>query len=187
VNWDEIAESYLAVADEIFNHQREQIDTVSATIARKISDGGKVLICGNGGSAGDAQHFAGELVNRFLMERKPYASIALTTDSSVLTAIGNDYSYGEIFSKQVEALGTEKDVLIAISTSGNSENILAAVRKARELGLLTVGMTGGQGGALVDAVEECLLVASSDSTPRIQEGHGLIIHAICQRIEEILK
>jgi D-sedoheptulose 7-phosphate isomerase len=186
MNWDQVAEDYLVVAQEIFGPLREQVEAVAVEVAGRMQEGGKVLVCGNGGSAADAQHMTGELVNRFLRERRPYAGIALTTDTSVMTAIGNDYSYDQIFSKQVEALGTEGDVLIAISTSGNAANVCAAVEAARARKLLTIALTGGKGGKLAGLVDRCLCVSSTSATPRIQEGHGFIIHALCERIEEIL-
>jgi D-sedoheptulose 7-phosphate isomerase len=187
MNWDQIAEQALAVTHQVLTGMRQPIDELAVELARRIEAGGKILICGNGGSAGDAQHFAGELVNRFLFDRRPYAGIALTTDTSVLTAIGNDFGYDQVFSKQVEALGTANDALVAISTSGNAANVLNAVAAAKEKGMLTIAMTGGQGGKLAGAVDTLLSVSCTSSTPRIQEGHGLIIHLLCERIEEILR
>jgi D-sedoheptulose 7-phosphate isomerase len=186
MDWDKTAEDYLAVASELFNELREPVEAVAAEMVKALQAGGKILVCGNGGSAADAQHMVGELVNRFLLERKPYAGVALTTDTSVLTAIGNDYGYEEVFSKQVEALGQSGDVLVAISTSGNAENVCRAVAAAKEAGVLTVGMTGGTGGRLAGLVDRCLTVSSTTSVPRIQEGHGFIIHALCQIVEEQL-
>ena len=148
--------------------------------------GGKLLLCGNGGSAADAQHFAAELVNRFQRERRPYAALALTTDSSVLTSIGNDYDFSQVFSKQVEALGRPGDVLLAISTSGNAANACRAAEAAKAAGLWTVALCGGKGGALAGLADEVLCVASSGVTARIQEGHAMIIHALCQLVEEML-
>jgi D-sedoheptulose 7-phosphate isomerase len=145
----------------------------------------KLLIAGNGGSAADAQHFAGELVSRFYFNRPALAAIALTTDTSILTAISNDYGYEDVFSRQVEALGQSGDVFIAISTSGNSPNILKALSKARELGLTTIGLTGRSGGKMKLLCDICLC-APSDSTPHIQECHLVIEHALCACIEEAL-
>ena len=147
--------------------------------------GRKVLIAGNGGSAADAQHFAGELVSRFYFDRPALAAIALTTDSSILTAIGNDYGYLDVFSRQVEALGCAGDVFIAISTSGNSANILKAVQSAKAKGLVVVGLTGRGGEKLKELCDICIC-APSDSTPRIQECHLVIEHTICACIEETL-
>ena len=117
MNWDRVAEEYLAVADEVFGSLREPIDELAKEVAGRLRDGGKIMVCGNGGSAADAQHLAGEMVNKFLKDRKPYAAIALSTDTSVISAIGNDFGYDLIFDKQVRALGRSGDVLIAISTS----------------------------------------------------------------------
>jgi len=145
----------------------------------------KILIAGNGGSAADAQHFAGELVSRFYFDRPALAAIALTTDTSILTAIGNDYGYGDVFSRQVQALGQAGDVFIAISTSGNSPNILKAIEAAKLLGLVVIGLTGRSGGKMKAMCDVCLC-APSDSTPRIQECHLLIEHSLCACIEESL-
>ena len=149
-------------------------------------NGNKVLLCGNGGSAADAQHMAGELVNRFLRERRPYAAVALTTDTSVLSAIGNDYSYEEVFEKQVLALAREGDALIGFSTSGNADNVCRAVDAARPLKVFTVGLPGGAGGRLAGLVDRALVVSCTTSTPRIQEGHELLMHLLCEYIEERL-
>lgn len=145
----------------------------------------KILIAGNGGSAADAQHFAGELVSRFYFDRPPLAAIALTTDSSILTAIGNDYGYEDVFARQVQALGRSGDVFIAISTSGNSPNILKAIVAAKSIGLVVIGLTGRSGGKMKALCDICLC-APSDSTPRIQECHLVIEHSLCACIEEQL-
>ncbi|TCH96863.1 SIS domain-containing protein [Roseococcus sp. SYP-B2431] len=149
--------------------------------------GRKVMICGNGGSAADAQHWAGELVSRFHYDRPGLPAIALTTDSSILTAIGNDYGYERVFARQVEALGVAGDVLLGLTTSGRSPNVLAAMRAARERGILGVGFTGNGPGAAVLA-EHCDVTVSvpSASTPAIQEGHEVLGHAICAMIEEAI-
>jgi D-sedoheptulose 7-phosphate isomerase len=147
--------------------------------------GRKVLICGNGGSAADAQHWAGELVSRFHYDRPGLPAIALTTDSSILTAIGNDYGYDRVFARQVEALGTEGDVLFALSTSGNSPNVIAALEAARAKAIITVGFTGSGGGRMAALCDICIRVPST-STPRIQEGHEVIGHAICAMIEAVI-
>jgi D-sedoheptulose 7-phosphate isomerase len=158
--------------------------TVAAAgrVADALRAGGKLLLCGNGGSAADAQHWAGELVSRFHYDRPGLAAIALTTDSSILTAIGNDYGYERLFARQVEALGRPGDVLFALSTSGRSPNILAALRAARAGGLATVGFTG-QGGAEMSPLCDLLLRVPSGATPRIQEGHEALGHAICAIVE----
>ena len=186
MNWDHIAEEYLAVADQVFGSLRESIDELAKEIVDRLREGGKILVCGNGGSAADAQHLVGEMVNKFLKERKPYAAVALTTDTSVITAIGNDCGYDLIFEKQVRAIGTSGDVLIAISTSGNAANVCRAVEAASHLNILSVALTGGTGGKLATLANILICLSSSKSTPRIQEGHQLVIHALCERIEELL-
>lgn len=185
--WNQIAADYLAVAQEVFGALRQPVEEIAAEIAQRLKYGQKLLICGNGGSAADAQHMAGELVNKFLRERRPYAAVALSTDTSVLTSIGNDYSFDRVFEKQVLAVGRRGDMLLAISTSGRAANVLRAVAAARRMGLLTIGLTGGRGGELVSMVDRLLCVSVTDSTPRIQEGHQLIIHLLCERIEQLLR
>ena len=168
---------------------------LSAPIARGIElmaaslrAGGKILACGNGGSAADAQHFAAELVNRFERERAPLAGLALTTDSSVLTSIANDYSYELVFEKQLRALGRRGDVLLAISTSGNSTNVVAAMRAARELGLRIVALTGNGGGRMAAqlAAEDVHVCVPHQRTMRIQEVHLLVLHCLCDGIDSQL-
>ncbi len=158
-----------------------------ADIARRFSEafksGNKILICGNGGSAADAQHVAGEFMGHFKKERAPLPAIALTTDPSVLTAIGNDYRFEDIFARQVEALAKPGDIVVGISTSGNSKNVLEAMRVARERGCATIGITGHSGGALREAADVCLRVPSDD-TQRIQEMHILAWHIICELVDE---
>jgi D-sedoheptulose 7-phosphate isomerase len=147
-----------------------------------VSGGGKILLCGNGGSASDCQHIAAELVGRFLKERRPLPAIALTTDTSALTAIANDYGYPQVFSRQLGALANPGDTLIAISTSGNSENVIAAVNLAKSQALRVIGLLGRDGGRLKELCDISIVVPS-DSTPRIQEAHILIGHTICEGIE----
>ncbi len=187
MDWNRMAEEYLGVADELFNRLKGGIADLADLIAARLKAGGKVMICGNGGSAADAQHFAAELVNRFLMERRPYAAIALSTDTSILTAVGNDYGYEFVFEKQVQALGKKGDILIAISTSGNASNVCRAADAAKALGITTVALTGGRGGKLAGLADHVLSVASTSCVPRVQEGHQFIMHAVCERVEEILK
>ncbi|UCF89694.1 MAG: D-sedoheptulose 7-phosphate isomerase [bacterium] len=158
---------------------------IANTIVKAIRAGGKVLVLGNGGSAADAQHFAAELVNRFLMERKALPAVALTTDTSVLTSIANDYSFEQVFSRQVEALGREDDVLLAISTSGTSPNVLKALEQANLLSMVTIGMTGSDPGKLSPLCDICMDVPSG-STPRIQEVHHMALHIICEIMEIML-
>ena len=161
------------------------IEALGRTLAESIQEGHKVLFVGNGGSAADAQHLAAEIVGRFEKDRSGLAAIALTTDSSTLTSIANDYGFDSIFSRQVEALGQSGDILVAISTSGNSPNILKAVEAAKTKGLTTIGLLGKTGGELKELVDHPLVVPS-DNTARIQEAHILIGHILCQLIEESL-
>jgi D-sedoheptulose 7-phosphate isomerase len=161
------------------------LDAIVGCCTNAYQANGKILIAGNGGSAADAQHFAGELVSRFYFDRPPLAAIALTTDSSILTAIGNDYGYEDVFARQVQALGRSGDVFIAISTSGNSPNILKAIVAAKSIGLVVIGLTGRSGGKMKALCDICLC-APSDSTPRIQEFHLVIEHSLCACIEEQL-
>lgn len=149
---------------------------------RALRDGHKILFCGNGGSAADAQHWAGELVSRFNFDRPGLPAIALTTDSSILTAIGNDYGYECVFSRQVEAIGCEGDLLVAISTSGNSLNVLHAIEAAHRKGLQVVGFTGREGGKMASQCDLCFCVPSPE-TPKIQEGHEVLGHLWCGLIE----
>ena len=150
--------------------------------------GGKVMACGNGGSAADAQHFAAELMGRFERERRELAALALTTDSSILTAIGNDYSYEEVFSKQVRGIGRSGDVLIAISTSGNSKNVIKAIEAAKKIGIHIVAMTGNGGGKLTALLscEDVHLCVPATRTARIQETHLVLLHALCDGVDHIL-
>jgi D-sedoheptulose 7-phosphate isomerase len=158
------------------------IAKVASTCVSALSSGHKVLFAGNGGSAADAQHLAAELVSRFAYDRPGLPSFALTTDTSVLTAIGNDYGYERLFARQIEAVGAAGDVFFGISTSGRSPNVLSALDVARAKGIVTVGMTGRAGGQMAGRCDHLLRVPS-ESTPRIQEGHIAIGHAICQIIE----
>lgn len=159
-------------------------DAVSALVG-SITAGGKVLACGNGGSAADAQHFAAEFVGRFERERPGLAAIALTTDSSILTAIGNDYDFNSIFSKQVQALGAPGDVLLAISTSGNSNNVIAAIEAARAKEMVVIALTGHKGGKIRDLLTETdvLICVPHDRTARIQEVHLLTLHCLCDAVD----
>ncbi len=181
----EILENNVAVKQDIIDHQIDVIVKIVNSIADALKRGGKLLVFGNGGSAADAQHMAGELVGRFELERSALPAIALTTDSSVITSISNDYGFSEIFSRQIEALGAPEDIALGISTSGNSENVLAGVRKAKNMKLTTIGFSGGEGGELSKMTDLCF-IAPSSSTPRIQEAHITIIHIICKFVEEKL-
>ena len=161
---------------------RQELGTVTEWVCRAFSSQGKVLLFGNGGSAADAQHIAAEFVNRFRLDRRPLPAIALTTDTSILTAISNDYDYGEIFAKQVEALAQPGDVVIGISTSGNSPNVVNGLRVARQLGAKTVGLTGEKAGRM-EEFSDCVLRAYSSDTPRIQEVHIFLAHLLCDLVE----
>jgi len=161
------------------------IEEATNAILAAFSNKHKVLLAGNGGSAADAQHIAGELVNRFYFDRPGLPAIALTTDTSILTAVGNDHGFSSLFARQINALGNEGDVFIGISTSGNSPNIIEALRKCREEKIFTIGLTGSSGDKMKDLCDICLSVPS-DETPRIQEMHILIGHIICRIVEEKL-
>lgn len=163
----------------------EGVVKVAEAMTSCLRSGNKILFFGNGGSAADAQHLAAELSGRFLKERPSLAGWALTTNSSVLTAIGNDYSFDEVFTRQIQGMGGPNDLAFAISTSGNSPNVLEAVKVAREKRLVTVGLTGKTGGKLASAVDHCISIPS-DQTPRIQEAHILTGHILCELIDETL-
>lgn len=156
---------------------------VAVVAARALKRGNKLLIFGNGGSAADAQHMAAELVGRFFRPRVPLAAIALTTDSSVLTSISNDQDFKEVFARQIRALGKPGDVAVAITTSGRSQNVLRGLQEARQIGIVTVGLTGGEGGE-VAALVDYLINVPHDSTPRVQEMHITIAHILCELIED---
>jgi D-sedoheptulose 7-phosphate isomerase len=160
----------------------ELLAEIAARIVASLRSGGKVLICGNGGSAADAQHIAAELVGKFYLVRAPLPAVSLTTNTSSITAVGNDFSFDDIFVKQMRGLGRPGDVAIGISTSGNSENVIRALDAAREDGLVTVAFTGKKGGRMVERVDLCLRIPSDD-TPRIQEGHITAGHIVCELVE----
>jgi D-sedoheptulose 7-phosphate isomerase len=170
------------VADKAM--QQTLVD-ISKKIEATLRANGKVLLAGNGGSAADCQHIAGEFVSRFNYDRPGLSAIAMTTDTSILTAIGNDYGYERLFSRQIQALGHKGDVFIAISTSGNSKNILAAIHEAKRIGLFIVGLTGQAGGAMRDLCDVCLCMPSPE-TPKIQEGHIMVSHIICGVVEMLM-
>ena len=164
----------------------EKIEDVAQTIISAIKFGNKLLICGNGGSAADAQHMAGEFVCRFYKDREPLPAIALTTDTSVITAISNDYAYDQIFARQVKALGKKGDILFGISTSGASKNILEAFKVAREMGIKTILLTGKEEKS-IGPYSDIIIKTPSSDTPRIQEMHLLIEHIICELVETLLE
>ena len=181
----QIAQESIDTKRAFFDSQADAVARAAEILITAIQAGGKVLIFGNGGSAADAQHIAAELVNRLNHDRPPIAAIALTTDSSILTSVGNDSTFDELFERQLRALGRAGDVALAISTSGNSPNVLRAVEAARELGIKTIGLAGRNGGKLAGAVDLALVVAT-ESTQRIQETHITIGHILCELIEEAL-
>lgn len=163
----------------------DDVSKVGVRLIACIKNGGKILFAGNGGSAADAQHFAAELVGRFLKERKALGAIALTTDTSILTSIGNDYGFNDVFARQIEGIGINGDVLFVISTSGNSNNLIKAVEKAKTLGIEVIGLLGKDGGKLYSICDYSIVIPF-DFTPRIQETHIFTIHLLCQFIEEYL-
>ncbi|MBC8306462.1 MAG: SIS domain-containing protein [Pelagibacterales bacterium] len=162
-----------------------EIEIVTTKIIQAFKDGNKLLLCGNGGSASDAQHIAAELSGRFIKERKPLYAEALHVNSSYMTAVSNDYGFESTYSRMLEAIGKKGDVLIALSTSGNSENVINAVKMANSLGMLSVGMTGAMGGKIKDLCQYNIIIPSSN-TARVQEAHILVGHIFCQIIEEQL-
>jgi D-sedoheptulose 7-phosphate isomerase len=176
---------HMAVMQLIEDALAGKVSEMAEMIIKSLASGKKLLIMGNGGSAADAQHFAAEIIGRFKLERPALPAVALTTDTSILTAIGNDYGFDAVFIRQVEGLATSGDVVIGISTSGNSPNVLAALVKAKELGCETIALLGRDGGAIKDAVDLPVVIPSQD-TPRIQEGHITIIHIVCDLVERRL-
>lgn len=179
----EIFAESIRVKRAFLRENAERVVQAAELIAEALAAGNKLLVFGNGGSAADAQHIAAELVNRFVRERPPLAAIALTTDTSALTSIANDYSFADVFAKQVRALGKAGDVALAISTSGNAANVLRAVRQCQRLGIRTVGLTGGNGGKLAPLVDLLLCASATRDTARIQETHIVVGHTLCDLIE----
>ena len=176
-------DAHLAVIQASREALIDDIARFAAMVVETLQNGGKVLLMGNGGSAADAQHFAAELVGRYLRERQALPAIALTTDSSIFTAISNDYGYERVFSRQVEALAASGDLVVGISTSGNSPNVLNALTVAGTRGCRTVGLLGRDGGLIRDAVDLALVVPSRE-TPLIQETHAIVIHVVCDLVEQ---
>lgn len=177
--------AHMQAAETAVGELAETIENCSRLMAEALRDGRKVLVMGNGGSAADAQHLAAELVGRFLKERRALPAIALTTDSSILTAVGNDYGFDRVFQRQVEALAVAGDVVIGISTSGNSPNVLLALQTAKALGCTTVGLLGRDGGKIAPLVDVNLTVTATQ-TPHIQEVHAIIVHILCREVERQL-
>ena len=182
---EEALRESIRVKQDFIQHNKSSIIMLAQRITQAFTEDRKLLICGNGGSAADAQHIAAEFVNRFMMERPPLPAIALTTDTSILTSIGNDYSFDEVFSKQVKAIGMQGDVFLGISTSGNSGNVVEAARAARNQGIYTAGLLGGEGGKLAGEVDLALVV-KSPVTARVQETHIFVGHILCQAVDEML-
>jgi len=178
-------EESLRVKEDFIKKNVSTLIQLAENISKSFENGGKLMLCGNGGSAADAQHLAAEFVNRFQLERQPLPALALTTDTSIITSVANDYRYEDVFSKQIKALGVQGDILLAISTSGRSGNILSAIRTAKEKGLYTAGFIGGDGGDMIKLVDLALVVESG-RTPRVQEAHILAGHLICELVDHIL-
>lgn len=182
----EITSQLAAHRDVITRVERELSPLIAEMVTLLVETfarGGKLLVMGNGGSAADAQHFVAEIVGRFKMERRGLPAIALSTDTSILTAIGNDYGFDKVFRRQVEALAAPGDLVVGISTSGNSPNVLQALELARDMGCRTVGLLGKDGGTVKNACDLALIVPTTD-TPRVQEGHITIIHIVCDLLEK---
>jgi len=178
-------QAHRALFEMIERDLAPQIAEMAGLLRDTFRNGGKLLVMGNGGSAADAQHFVAEMVGRFKLERKALPAVAFSTDTSILTAIGNDYGFDKVFRRQVEALAAEGDVVVGISTSGNSPNVLTALELARERGCRTIGLLGKDGGTIKAVCDLALIVPSSD-TPRVQEGHITIIHIVCDLVERAL-
>jgi len=178
----------IAVKQEAEKVLPESVAQAVVAMVDCLRSGGKVMACGNGGSAADAQHFAAELIGRFERERQELAAIALTTDTSILTAVGNDYSYDEVFSKQVRGLGKKGDILLGISTSGNSKNVVKAIEAAKKIGLNVIALTGNSGGKIASLLDanDIHLCVPSNRTARIQETHLVLLHGLCDGIDHLL-
>lgn len=181
----EHAAAGVQLRERFFKENADLVVETALMLAVRLAKGGKILFCGNGGSAADAQHLAAEFVNRFQLDRPPLPAIALTTDTSALTAIGNDFGFENIFSKQVQALGAPEDVLVGISTSGNSENVIRAFEAARENSVTTVGMTGRKGGRMAE-LSDFLINVPEESTALVQEIHIAVGHLLCGLVDYFL-
>ena len=178
---EESLSEHIKVMENLIHHKENAIQ-ISNILSKVLSNGHKLLSCGNGGSAEDAQHFAGELVGRFMKNRQPLKAIALNTDTSIITCIGNDFGFDQVFSRQVEALGQEGDALIAITTSGNSQNVELALQAAKKIGMMTIGLLGNDGGKARN-ICDMPIVVDSNNTARIQEAHIFLIHLICEHFD----
>lgn len=182
----QIAETYRIMGDMLSsNSLSTNVELAARACIRSLEAGGKILLAGNGGSAADAQHIAGEFVSRFAFDRPGLPAIALTTDTSIVTAIGNDYGYEKLFERQIQAHGNYGDVFIGYSTSGESQNILNAFAESRKRGLVCIGLTGNRGGSMRDVCDYLLEIPSAD-TPKIQEGHAVLGHILCGLIENAI-
>jgi D-sedoheptulose 7-phosphate isomerase len=177
---------HLDVINKVLASDAGSIESIGKLLANCLEKKGTIFWCGNGGSASDSQHIAAELVGRFKKDRPALRSIALTTDTSILTSVGNDYGFDQIFSRQLQALGSPEDILIGISTSGNSRNILNAFKVASDLGITSIALTGKDGG-IANKISDYSIIVNSESTARIQEAHILIGHILCEIIEEQLQ
>ena len=173
----------MAAKENLLKSQVVNIESAAKAIIESFKTGKKLLVFGNGGSASDSQHIAAELVGRFKMERKALPAVALTANTSILTAIANDYGYDMVFLRQIEALGVQGDVALGLSTSGNSKNVIEALKKARSIGMKTIALSGGDGGSISREADISIVVATKD-TPRVQESHILIAHIICALVED---
>ncbi len=185
MDFGDTAKELSQVIDKLFMEKSALFENTIDVMVRSLRNGHKILVFGNGGSAAQAQHFASELVNKFLKERPALAAISLTTDTSALTSIANDVSFDHVFSRQIEALGEKGDVALGLSTSGNSPNVIEALKEARKKGLISVAFTG-QGGGRISSLPDVLLDVPSSSTPRIQEVHLLLLHLLAEEIEKKL-
>lgn len=174
-----------ALRERFFAENTDLVANTARIMATRLARGNKILFCGNGGSAADAQHLAAEFVNRFVLDRPPLPAIALTTDTSIITAIGNDFGYDQVFSKQVRALGKPKDILVGISTSGNSENVVKAFEAARENAVTTIGLTGKDGGKMAE-LSDVLINVPENSTALVQEIHITVGHLLCGLVDYFL-
>lgn len=178
-------DEHISLATQIYQNHSSQLVQAANIMAYSLKTGRKILFCGNGGSAADAQHLAAEFVGRFVLERQGMPAIALTTDTSIMTAVGNDYGFEQIFARQVQALGQSEDVLVAFSTSGNSPNVLAAIQIARSKGMSCIGFTGYSGGKMAQECDVCIAV-DSKVTARTQEMHILMGHILCEILDGVL-
>lgn len=182
---ESVINEHLSTVENMQKKCMEDIQKMALLCQEALKNGHTIFFCGNGGSAADSQHLAAEIVGRFLKERRGMPAVALTTDTSILTAVSNDYGYEKIFARQVEALVRPGDVVVGLSTSGNSPNVVAAIEMAKTMEALTIGMTGGTGGKLAQICDACLIVPSP-VTARVQEAHILVGHIICEMIDEVV-